>query len=160
MVQKPVQQQFASKGGSFITSYKSTLTFICFLVIREVAEEAGTSGSHGGKNISLKNTTGPPVRLEVSPKNKPNKGVSISALKDWMKKDGICLAQMRRNGKFIRKQFGRQSIEKYAREALQQESHNMDEFFHTEEFSFIERKRTEVRGKLKTETREFKRFKT
>ena len=96
----------------------------------------------------------------MSPKNKPAKGVSVSALKDWMKKDGICLAQMRRNGKFIRKQFGRQSIEKYAREALQHESHSMDDFFSTQEFSFIERKRTEVRGKMKTETRELKRFKT
>lgn len=93
----------------------------------------------------------------MSPKIKPNKGVPISALKDWMKKDGICIAQMRRNGKFIRQQFGRGSIEKYAREALQEESHSMDEFFETQEFSFIERKKTDVRGKVGMETREFKR---
>ena len=67
---------------------------------------------------------------------------------------------MRRNGKFIRKQFGRSSIEKYARETLQEESHNMDEFFESHEFTFIEKIKTEVKGKVKTETRVLKRFKT
>ena len=126
-------------------------------VIRDVVTENGTTGGNGGKNISLKNTSGPPLRLEVSPKTKPAKGVSVSDLKDWMKKDGLCLAEMRRNGKFIRKQFGRSAIEKYAREALQHESHNMDEFFEIQEFSFKEKKKIQVGRKVKTVTRVIKR---
>ena len=122
----------------------------------KVAEEC-TPGSNRGKCVSLKNTKGPPMRVEVSPKHEPHKGVSMSALKDWMKTEGICMAQMRRNGKFIRKQFGRGSIEKYAREALETESHSMDDFFETQELDFIEKVKTEIRGKRKQEIKEFKR---
>ena len=126
-------------------------------VLRSKVTDVCTSGSSGGKCVSLKNTKGPPMRVEVSPKNKPAKGVSVSSLKDWMKTEGICLAQMRRNGKFIREQFGRGSIEKYAREALDKESHSLDDFFETKELTFIEKVKTEVRGKVKTEIKEFKR---
>lgn len=128
-----------------------------FTVIRDKVMESSTPGTSGVKSISLKNTSGPPMRVEVSPKSKPDKGVAISDLKNWMKKEGICLAHMRRNGKFIRKHFGRRAIEKYAAEALQEESHAMDEFFETQELSFIEKVKTEVKGKVKTEVKEFKR---
>ena len=62
----------------------------------------------------MKNTSGPPLRIEVSPKTEPAKGVSIADLKEWMKRERLSLSQMRRNGRFIRKQFGRRKIEKYA----------------------------------------------
>ena len=98
------------------------------------------------------------MKIHMPPKTKPDRGVSITDLKDWMKKESISFAQMRRNGKFIRKQFGRASIEKYAREALVKESHSMDEHFETKEFSFIETvKTTDVKGKVRKEIREFKR---
>ena len=93
----------------------------------------------------------------MPPKNKPDRGVSIAALKDWMKSERISMAQMRRNGRFIRKQIGRGSIEKYAREALTEQTHSMDEYFETKEFGFIEKVKTDVKGKVKTEVREFKR---
>ena len=85
-------------------------------------KESCSSSSTSSNNISLKNTRGPPTRLEVSPKKKPDKGISIDDLKNWMKKEGMCLAHLRRNGKLIRKHFGKKSIEKYAREALKQDT--------------------------------------
>ena len=124
-------------------------------VIRDKADEMSQPGS--SRTLSLKNTSGPPLRVEVSPKIKPEKGVSIAALKDWMKKECISLAQMRRNGKFIRKQFGRGAIEKKAREALIEESHSLEDFFESTELTFTETVKTEVRGKVKKETKEFKR---
>ena len=114
--------------------------------------------SGNSETLCLKNTSGPPLRVQVAPKNEPVKGVSIADMKDWMKREGISMAQMRRNGRFIRKQFGRRRIEKYAREALVKESHSVDEFFHTEEFCFTETVKTEVRGKVKKEIRSFKRY--
>ena len=132
----------------FIASYKP----IAILVLRDKANEMGTSS-----NLSLKNTSGPPLRVDVSPKNKPQKGVSIADLKEWMKRENISMAQMRRNGRFIRKQFGRRKIEKYAREALIRESHRMDEYFDTRELSFEEKVTTKVKGKAKKETKVFKR---
>ena len=127
-------------------------------VIREKVKESCSSSSTSSNNISLKNTRGPPTRLEVSPKKKPDKGISIDDLKNWMKKEGMCLAHLRRNGKLIRKHFGKKSIEKYAREALKQESHSMDKFFETKEFIFEELVKIDVKGKVKKEKRYFKRW--
>ena len=124
-------------------------------MIRDKANEMGTPGT--SKSLSLKNTSGPPLRVEVSPKTEPAKGVSVSDLKEWMKREGICLSQMRRNGKYIRKFFGRKSIERHAREALENESHTMDDFFDTQELIFTETVKTEVKGKVKKEKRRFKR---
>ena len=120
--------------------------------------ESGSLGNSTMDSISLKNTSGPPMRVEVNPKKKPDRGVSVSDLISWMKKDGICLAHMRRNGRFIRKHFGMNSIEKRAREALQQESHTMDEFFETQELSFVESIKEDVKGKVKTRKRYFQRY--
>ena len=126
-------------------------------VVRDKVMAASKSGSSGVKSITLKNTSGPPMKIDMPAKNKPDRGVSIAALKDWMKRERITMAQMRRNGKFIRQQFGRGTIEKYAREALIKESHSMDEYFETQEFSFTETVRTDVRGKVRKEIREFQR---
>ena len=126
-------------------------------MLRNKVKEANSSGNTTVNSISLKNTSGPPMRVEVNPKRDPDKGVSVSDLKDWMKQDSICLAHMRRNGRFIRKHFGGNSIEKRAREALQEESHSMDEFFETQELSFVESIKVDVKGKVKNEKRHFKR---
>ena len=87
--------------------------------------------------ISLKQR-GPPLRIEVSPKNMPRKGVTCTELIDWMRTKSLCLEQMKNLSKFIRKHFGKFSVEDYTEEKIADFSHQLDDHFELVELEFID----------------------
>ena len=116
-----------------IASYERTVkTFLIPLVLKDELS-SGSSGS-----VTLRQR-GPPLRVEVSPKKEPMKGVTSSSLIDWMKNKSLCLSQMKHLMQFIRKRFGRCSVEKHARDKLVEYSHQLDKFFDLVELNFLDK---------------------
>ena len=87
--------------------------------------------------VSLKQC-GSSLRVEVSPKKEPSKGVTASLLIDWMKNKSLCLSQMKNFTQFIRQHFGRLSVEKYAQNTCIQYSHQLDDYFELVKLDFLD----------------------
>ena len=130
------KQRMAARGRiQLVLNIVKDLLMPSFSVIKEkLAEESqGPSGT-----ISLKQR-GPALTVEVSPKKEPVKGVTASALIDWMRKKSLCLEQMRHFTQFIRKQFGRLSVEKHAQDKIVEYSHQLDDYFELVKLELIDK---------------------
>ena len=97
--------------------------------------------------MSLKQR-GHPLEVEVSPKHEPAKGVTSSALIDWMRNKSLCLSQMKHLTQFIRLHLGRISVEKYALEKIVDYSHQLDDYFELFELEFLDKEGQIVRKKV------------
>ena len=103
---------------------------IRFSVIKDKVK--GKSGT-----ISIKQR-GRKLRVQVSPKDKPIKGVTSSVLIDWMRHKSLCISQMKNLTAFIRHHFGKLSVEKYANDTMFQHSHQLDEYFELVNLDFLD----------------------
>ena len=108
------------------------------MIITVIKDELSPKYRGQGGSISLKQR-GRALRVDVSPKKAPVKGVTASSLLDWMRNKSLCLRQMRHLIEFIKLKFGRCSVEKYAKAKIVEYSHQLDKYFDLVQLQFLDK---------------------